>query len=216
MEEEPKPKQLCKTCGKTGWNPQQTRRQLFKNAAIAGVGIATAGSLLVGSATPAIADPEDLEIDKAICEDQFNADMNNCNLQFPDRDYESLAKRMACQSLAYGAQGVCLAEALAKEAQRRLNDARFYLTAHLPQIIYGTVIVVGVVVIVILAWPAIIAAAELAVEFAAEALAFALARAATAATIALLTAALKEAQKALNDALQGAANQNTPTGIVLG
>ena len=57
MEEEQEPKQPCKTCGPTNWNPQQTRRNLFKTAAIAGLSIATAGTFLTTSVQSAYAEP---------------------------------------------------------------------------------------------------------------------------------------------------------------
>ena len=147
-EQEPQPKQPCKTCGPTGWNPQQTRRELFKNAAIAGVGIATTATFLT-MPTPAYAADFDIGACLGAADDAYDACMAAANA-LPDDSVWDGIKRTRARAKCAVKKATDVAKCydqLAKELAKAVKD---YIAKH-PYLVAGAIVVLlGVVLVVVI------------------------------------------------------------------
>ena len=93
--EEPKPP--CKTCGPTGWKPQPTRREFFQNAAIAGIGLTAAATMLTA---PTAAKADTFDIDECLthADAAYEDCLENAN-QVPGTGIWAKAERLTLKGL---------------------------------------------------------------------------------------------------------------------
>ncbi len=134
LEDEPRPP--CKSCGPTNWNPQQTRRELFKNAAIAGVGITTASVLLTA--------PVQSHAAAIICEQIRDSCTDSCN-----KGNQGLADLFICIAACTADYVACKALQLLQGLKNLLDAAGQFLADH-PELVAGaTFVVAGVVFVAI-------------------------------------------------------------------
>ena len=152
MEEEPKPKQPCKTCGPpAAWNPEQTRRDLFRNAAIAGIGLATASTFLTAPISANAASSFGFDIDECLSasDTQYEQCYAAMKAMPNSTPYEELLRdlaRLDCAADKINREIECYAQ-LAIEIAKELAD---YAIRH-PDTAEGQLIIIGGIALIVIA-----------------------------------------------------------------
>ena len=154
MEDEPK--QPCKTCGPTNWNPQQTRRDLFKNVAVAGFGLATATAFLTASTPVNAAPAPGFDIGQCLgdAEDAYHKCMDAADALPVDSIWDGIKQtraRAKCLGKRALAEGKCYKQ-LADELATAVKD---FIRQH-PYLVAGAIVIIlGVAFVVVIVAAAI-------------------------------------------------------------